>query len=108
MTDRTPATAAGRALAERMTGTPTWMARAILAIEAEARASQAEYDFVSGPGIPPHQCAPLDVERLLEAVDAALFDAEMDDSHPGCRAKWRRVAMEAFDAATALEEPTNG
>jgi len=104
----TPTTAAGRALAERMTGTPTWMARAILAIEAEARAAQAEYDFVSGPGIPPHQCAPpLDVERLREAVDAALFDAEMDDSHPGCRAKWRRVAMGAFDAATALEEPTD-
>ena len=45
--------------------------------------------------------APLDVERLREAVDAALFDAEMDDSHPGCRAKWRRVAMGAFDAATS-------
>ena len=54
----------------------------VAAIEAEAR-------------------APLDVERLREAVDAALFDAEMDDSHPGCRAKWRRVAMGAFDAATS-------
>ena len=43
----------------------------------------------------------LDVERLREAVDAALFDAEMDDSHPGCHAKWRRVAMGAFDAATS-------
>ena len=42
-----------------MSGYDWWRYRA--AIEAEARASQAEYDFVSGPGIPPHQCAPLDV-----------------------------------------------
>ena len=102
-TDRTPSTAAGRAMYAKWghhNFVDEWNA-SILAIEAEARASQAEYDFVSGPGIPPHQCAPLNVERLREAVDAALFDAEMDDSHPGCRAKWRRVAMGAFDAATS-------
>ena len=96
---RTPATAAGRALAERMTGTPTWMARAILAIEAEARET-ADYECLECGGRAEAR-APLDVERLREAVDAALFDAEMDDSHPGCRAKWRRVAMGAFDAATS-------
>ena len=38
----TPTTAAGRALSERMTGTPSWMARAILAIEAEAALTPAE------------------------------------------------------------------
>jgi hypothetical protein len=45
----------------------------------------------------------VEIDRLREAVDAALFDAEMDDSHPLCRAKWRRVAiaMGAFDAATS-------
>ena len=37
---RTPTTAEGRALSERMTGTPSWMARAILAIEAEAAAAE--------------------------------------------------------------------
>ena len=56
---------------------------------------------VTGTKPPSEARAPLDVERLREAVDAALFDAEMDDSHPGCRAKWRRVAMGAFDAATS-------
>ena len=111
---RTPATAAALRhrdeYAPRVVRSPAeWDAfvGSLALIEAEARASQAEYDFVSGPGIPPHQCAPLNVERLREAVDAALFDAEMDDSHPGCRAKWRRVAMGAF-AIAALEEPTPG
>ena len=92
----------------------------VLAIEAEARAPlEAERDLWKRDwGIKNDQwekaiearaeprAAPLDVERLRAAVDAALFDAEMDDSHPGCRAKWRRVAMGAFDAA-ALEEPTD-
>jgi len=67
VTPRTPSTAAGRRLVADATDHPIWasaMPGYVLAIEAEARASQAEYDFVSGPGIPPHQCAPLDVERL--------------------------------------------
>jgi hypothetical protein len=37
-------------------------------------------------------------EAIRESVDAALFDAEIGDSHPGCRARWRRIAMEAIDA----------
>ena len=35
-----PTTEAGRALSVRMTGTPTWMLRSILAIEAEAVAAE--------------------------------------------------------------------
>ena len=48
---RIPTTAAGRALSERMTGTPSWMARAILAIEAESRASLDQCEWC----IPRHE-----------------------------------------------------
>ena len=84
MTPRTPSTAAGRALAERMTGTPSWMARAILAIEAEAR-------------------APLDVERLARALYVIWPNDNQWDAQP----VWFREKAEAIAREyAALEEPT--
>ena len=44
---------------------------------------------------------PIYIDRLREAVDLALFDAEVGHSHPACRATFRRVAMAAFDAEAA-------
>ena len=106
-----PTTAAGRALLAECEDMdwPT-LPDVILAIEAEARASQAEYDFVSGPGIPPHQCAPLDVERLarLEAV-AKAAEAEMAGRVPlneYCSAAvWN--LWDKLNRLAALEEPTD-
>jgi hypothetical protein len=68
VTDRTPTTAAGRALAERMTGTPSWMARAILAIEAEARAPLLAELRAQAFGEP--RCVPLSIiERIFAALE---------------------------------------
>lgn len=47
----------------------------------------------------------LSIDRLREAVDLALFDAEEGHSHPACRATFRRVAMAAFDAEYARLQP---
>ena len=44
---------------------------------------------------------PIYIDRLREAVDLALFDAEEGHTHPACRATFRRVAMAAFDAEAA-------
>ena len=105
MSDRTPTTAA--ALRHRDEYTPRvvrspaeWDAfvGSLALIEAEARASQAEYDFVSGPGIPPHQCAPLDVERLARALQRVIDNGD-------ALALFREDA-EAIAREYAREEPT--
>ena len=81
--------------------------RAILAIEAEARASQAEYDFVSGPGIPPHQCAPLDVEQLARALHNVSYGCQYPGRPSRADAIYHKghAAQIAAEYA-ALEEPT--
>jgi hypothetical protein len=52
---------------------------------------------------------PTYIDRLREAVDLALFEADKAHSHPACRATFRRVAMAAFDAeADAILHPEQG
>jgi len=96
MTDRTPTTAAGRALAERMTGTPSWMARAILAIEVEARASlEAEIERLR-----------VALERAIEAMDLVRDGLAVRSTDAIVIGEESILRHAAREARAALEEPT--